>query len=125
MWSTGWCNWYIKRRCRKFNIRTGGHSQYGQQVTVFDFPGRPYTGTCLDIGADEGRKRIGYLSIDTESCELSILKSFDFDNISVRIIGTENSTRSPAIFRYLTSKGYRLVKTVGCDEIYRHHSVRL
>ncbi len=61
---------------------------------------------------------VDYLSIDTEGAELSILKNFNFKEISVKVIGVENNIRSPDIFYYLTSKGYQLVKCVGCDEIY-------
>lgn len=61
---------------------------------------------------------IDYLSIDTEGCELSILKSFDFQKTPVKIIGVENGNRSPDLFYYLSKQGYHLAKCVGCDEIY-------
>lgn len=215
--------WYLKRKQRKKNSRTDGHSQYGQDMTVFELLGKPHNGVFLDIGANDGvsfsnsllfeekgwtgicvephpvifktlqekrkchlvnacisdvdgtvdflvvdgdshmlsgiaqflderhRQRIDreiadnggskrtipiealspktlldrhginavdYLSIDTEGCELPILKNFDFGAIAVKVIGVENGTRSPDLFRYLTSIGYRLAKCVGCDEIY-------
>jgi len=226
----GWAHWFIQRKYRKSNIRSGGYSQYGQDVTVFDLLGRPARGVFLDIGANDGRsfsnslffeeqgwtgvcvephpvvfesliknrsghrvnacitdkdtvvnflvvegpanmlsgiaefidahhmqridqeiaqnggskrtvsiealspvtlcnrfniQQVDYLSIDTEGCELNILKSFDFEKVPVRIIGVENGSRSPAICSYLSSKGYVLVKCVGCDEIYRHKTVSL
>lgn len=228
--SAGWIHWYIQRKQRKFNIRTEGFSQYGQDVTVFELLGKPKQGVFVDIGANDGVtfsnsllfeksgwtgvcvepnpaifrileqkrscplinaciadqdgpvdfmvvegdahmlsgilefcdnhhlelvdkaitaqggskrieeieamspstlcatfdiKEIDFLSVDTEGCELPILKSFDFEKIPVRMISVENGSRSSAVFRYLTSKGYVLVKCVGCDEIYRHHSVTL
>jgi FkbM family methyltransferase len=215
--------WYLKRKQRKKNIRTDGHSQYGQDRSVFELLERPANGVFLDIGANDGisfsnslffeekgwtgicvephplifktlqekrkchlvnacisdqdetvdflvvegrshmlsgidqflddrhRQRIDreiaeyggskriieiealslasllgrfsigevdYLSIDTEGCELPILRNFDFETTHVKTIGVENGTRSPDIFRYLTSVGYRLAKCVGCDEIY-------
>lgn len=226
----GWLHWFIQRKRRKANIRSGGHSQYGQDITVFDLLGRPAHGVFLDIGANDGKtlsnsllfeehgwtgvcvephpvmfealrqnrgghlvnacivdrdttvnflvvegpanmlsgiaefidashmaridrelaqygghkrlvsiealspatlcqrfgiKQVDYLSIDTEGCDLNILKSFDFDQVPVRVIGVENGSRTPDICRYLATKGYRLVKCVGCDEIYRHQSVVL
>ncbi|MCF7817353.1 MAG: FkbM family methyltransferase [Kiritimatiellales bacterium] len=216
--------WYLKRKRRKHNIRKDGHSQYGQDTTVFDLLGQPANGVFLDIGANDGVSlsntllfeekgwsgvcvephpvmfeqlkenrnchllnacisgsdgmvgflvvegyanmlsgiaefidehhikridndiaehggskrtveiealaphsllkrfgidRVDYLSIDTEGCELAILKNFDFKQIPVQIIGVENGTRSPELFRYMCSIGYELVKCVGCDEIYR------
>lgn len=215
--------WYWKRKQRKRNIRQDGHSQYGQDVTVYELLGRPAKGVFLDIGANDGvtlsnsllfeengwtgvcvephpvifqtlqEKRschlvnacisdrdetvdfmvvegyahmlsgiakffderhfrridediashggsrrtiqiealspktllerfdihtIDYLSIDTEGCELPILKNFDLKQTDVKVIGVENGQRSSGLFRHLTSAGYRLVKCVGCDEIY-------
>ena len=218
--------WYIQRKQRKKNIRKGGHSQYGQDLTVYDLLGQLDNGVFLDIGANDGvslsnsllfeekgwtgvcidphpvifetlktkrhchllnaciadedgmvnflvvegksnmlsgileflderhRTRIDkeivetggskrtieiealspqtllkrfeidwvdYLSIDTEGCELAILKTFDFQKTPVQIIGVENGTRSPELFRYLCSVGYTLIKCVGCDEIYQRN----
>lgn len=70
-------------------------------------------------------QQVDFLSVDTEGCELNILKSFDFKKVSVRIISVENGSRSSVVYRYLTSQGFVLVKCVGCDEIYRHQSVSL
>lgn len=218
-----WLYWYVKRRCRKMNIRRDGYSQYGQDRTVFEVLGGPAAGVFLDIGANDGvtfsnsllfeqhgwegicvephpqsfaalannrnchlvnacvadqdgtvnflvvegpanmlsgifefmderhlRRideeigkvggskrlieieaispqtllkrfhidRLDYLSIDTEGCELKILKTFDFEKVPARIIGIENGARTPELFRYLASIGYRLEKCVGCDELY-------
>jgi FkbM family methyltransferase len=63
-------------------------------------------------------KRIDYLSIDTEGCELAILKHFDLKEIEVKVIGVENGSRSPELFNYLNRAGYKLHSCVGCDEIY-------
>lgn len=68
-------------------------------------------------------KQIDFLSVDTEGCELQILKAFDFKRVPVRTISVENGARSSEIFRYLTSKGYKLIKCVGCDEIYQYQPV--
>lgn len=216
-------HWFIQRKLRKNNITTAGHSQYGQDVTVFELLNKPNHGVFLDIGANDGvtfsnslffeekgwtgicvephptifqrlsknrqchllnaciastdntvnflsvegpshmlsgivqfldqsdldridqeiatngghkkeiqiealspetlLKRfniteIDYLSVDTEGCELSILKVFDFEKYPVKIIGVENGNRSPELFRFLTQQGYSLKKCVGCDEIY-------
>ncbi len=62
--------------------------------------------------------KVNFLSIDTEGCELAILKNFDFDNTSVECISVENGSRSSQIFKYLVSAGFSLKCCVGCDEIY-------
>jgi len=223
-------HWFIQRKRRKLNIRSGGYSQYGQDITVFELLGSPSRGVFLDIGANDGKslsnsllfeekgwtgvcvdphpivfeslkknrkghlvnaciadrdgtvnflavegpanmlsgikefcdahhmeriekeiaqnggttrtveiealspttlcnrfdiRQIDFLSIDTEGCELQILKSFDFGKVPVRIISVENGSRSSVVYRYLTSREFVLVKCVGCDEIYRHQSVQL
>lgn len=63
-------------------------------------------------------KQIDYLSIDTEGCEMEILRKFDFSEINVKVIGVENGSRTPELFNYLNTVGYKLHKCVGCDEIY-------
>ena len=64
-------------------------------------------------------KQIDYLSIDTEGCEIEILKKFDFSEINVRVINVENGSRTPELFNYLNTVGYKLYKCIGCDEIYQ------
>lgn len=61
---------------------------------------------------------VDFLSIDTEGNELQILKAIDYSNISIKVISVENGTRSSTIFRFLTSKGFKLVTCIGCDEVY-------
>jgi len=223
LFKNSYLHWFIQRKLRKNNITTGGHSQYGQDVTVYELLNKPSHGVFLDIGANDGvtfsnslyfeekgwtgicvephptifeslsKSRqchllnaciaatdgvvnflsvegpanmlsgivqyldqsdlnrideeiaahgghkheiqiealspetllqrfniteIDYLSIDTEGCELSILKVFDFDKTPVKVIGVENGSRSPELFHYLSQQGYQLNKCVGCDEIY-------
>lgn len=219
--------WHIQRKQRKKNIRKGGYSQYGQDLTVYDLLGQLDNGVFLDIGANDrvslsnslffeekgwtgvcvdphpvifetlktkrhchllnacitdkdgivnflveegkpnmlsgileflderhrtridkeiaetggskrtieiealspqtllkrfGIDRVDYLSIDTEGCELSILKTFDFQKTPVRVVGVENGTRPPDLFRHMCSVGHTLVKCVGCDEIYQRNT---
>lgn len=65
-----------------------------------------------------GYNHLDFLSIDTEGCELQILKNFDFGPVPTKSISVENGSRSPELFQYLTQRGFRLAKCVGCDEIY-------
>ena len=63
-------------------------------------------------------KSIDFLSIDTEGCELQILQSINFTTIPISVISVENGTRTPDIFNFLTKRGFKLYKCVGCDEVY-------
>ena len=216
--------WQLKRKFRKYNIRKGSPSQYGQDQVVYELLGKPKTGIFVDIGANDGTtfsnslffeklnwtgvciephpiafqqltsarscdllnacisgtdsivdfmvvegsshmlsgistfmdathieridreieinggkkklvtieaicpktlinnyhlKKIDYLSIDVEGCEMEIVKKFDFSEINVRVIGVENGSRTPELFNYLDIVGYKLHKCIGCDEIYQ------
>lgn len=46
--------WWFKRKKRKSNIRTEGHSQYGQDLYVLDLLKDHNNGTFIDIGANDG-----------------------------------------------------------------------
>lgn len=63
---------------------------------------------------------IDYLSIDTEGAELMILKSIDYDRISIDIIDVENNYYDPEFARFLESKGFIKITSLGSDELYRN-----
>ena len=61
--------------------------------------------------------KVDYLSIDTEGSEYNILRSIDFDAVDVRVISTENSSRSD-IRALLEGKGFVFATQCCGDEIY-------
>lgn len=62
-------------------------------------------------------RHVDYLNVDTEGAELRVLKSLDFDEVSVSIIGVENNYGDPGVPEFLRKKGYGLHSIVG-DEFY-------
>jgi len=67
---------------------------------------------------ENGLFSIDFLSLDTEGGELDILKSIDFDRFSIQVIAVENNYKNENFFTFLSSKGYRRIANLGCDEIY-------
>jgi FkbM family methyltransferase len=61
--------------------------------------------------------KVDYLSIDTEGSEYDILRSIDFDAVNIRVISTENTSRSD-IRSFLESKGFVFATQCCADEIY-------
>jgi FkbM family methyltransferase len=67
-------------------------------------------------------KKVDYLSIDTEGSEMDILRSIDFDSVSIKVISTENSSKSD-IRGFLNTKGFVFVGTICADEIYYNDKI--
>jgi FkbM family methyltransferase len=88
-------------------------AQYGGEKQVVEVP-------CLTPSSllqRFGFGRIDYLSLDTEGFELQILRGFDFRAVHVELVDVENR-EGTAVFRHMTRNGYRLVRCLGCDEVY-------
>jgi FkbM family methyltransferase len=66
-------------------------------------------------------KHVNYLSIDVEGAELSVIKSIDFDNVFIDVIGFENNylNTGEKIVLYLESKGYFVIKR--CIDVFMIH----
>ena len=100
-------------------------------MRAYDVPGdqqgnpQTITKTARTIGSllDEvsAPPVIDYWSLDTEGSELAILKSFPFDEYTVRIITVEHNNWYPArddIKQFLESHGYQRVRTLAVDDCY-------
>ena len=72
-----------------------------------------------------GRNEFDLLSIDVEGMDLRIIKSIDFSEIKFRFIIAEDelndivNVTEGEMFRYLTSRGYRLVSKLFYSSIYQ------
>ena len=61
---------------------------------------------------------IDFMSVDTEGSELEVLKSIDFNVVTIDVIAIENNYGESKVHDYLKIKGYRLAHRAGGDEIY-------
>jgi len=62
--------------------------------------------------------KIDYCSIDTEGGELEIVKSINFKQLKIFVFSIENIYKKEELRNYLISKNYKLVKTLGGDDIF-------
>jgi FkbM family methyltransferase len=88
-------------------------AQYGGEKRVVEVPCLTPASLLRRFGVD----RIDYLSLDTEGCEMQILRSFDFAACRVEVVDVENR-EGAGLFDWMTANGYRLLRCLGCDEIY-------
>lgn len=61
---------------------------------------------------------IDYCSIDTEGNEFDIINSINFSEITIDAFSIENNKMDNKNEIFMKSKGYRLVKKLGVDEIF-------
>ncbi len=67
---------------------------------------------------DHGLRHVDYLSLDVEGSELEILRSLDFSEISINVIGVESNHYDRRIFDLLSKAGYHFHARLGTDEFY-------
>lgn len=61
---------------------------------------------------------VDFLSLDTEGSELDILRSIDFDHITIDVITVENNFNEPYVKEFLESKGFVHIIHLHVDDIY-------
>ncbi|MGW1320890.1 FkbM family methyltransferase [Streptomyces antibioticus] len=68
---------------------------------------------------------LDYWSLDTEGSELTILKSFPFEEYAVRVLTVEHNWLPvrAEVRGFLEARGYRWAAELGCDDCYVHTSV--
>lgn len=105
-----------------------GHLEYAYS-TLSTTQARPspwptvtkYARTLRNVLRECGAPRvIDYWSLDTEGSELSLLRSFPFDEFTFRVLTVEhNQTPARAEIRgFLESRGYVWVRSLGIDDGY-------
>jgi len=71
-----------------------------------------------DLLAFHNIYHIDYLSLDTNGGELDILKSIDFETITINVIDVENNFHESTFEDFLKTKGYRKLIELAWDNIY-------
>lgn len=90
--------------------------KHGGSKSIKKIPAR----TLNDICNENKVEVIDFLSIDTEGGELDILKSIDFTTLKINVITVENNYNDMSFYRYMKSKGFRLIAKIVTDEIYQN-----
>lgn len=67
---------------------------------------------------DHGFTSVDLLSVDVEGAELEVLDSFNLRRLQPSVVCIENNYRDRAIWRAMTSAGYRPYLRIRQDEIY-------
>jgi len=76
--------------------------------------------TVQALLAEYGTNHVDFFSLDTEGSELPILKSIDFDKVSVGVFLIENNFKTADVEQFLKTKGYKKVANAPWtqDDIY-------
>lgn len=75
------------------------------------------------VARAHGLSRIHYLSIDVEGAEASVLRSIDFNQVFIDVIGFESNyeEKTAEIVDWLKSKGYQIIPS-NCIDVFMIHS---
>lgn len=65
---------------------------------------------------------VNFCSIDTEGCELDIIKSIDFSITSIDVLLIENNYNESQIERHLTQFSYKKIAKLSIDDVYQRIS---
>lgn len=79
--------------------------------------------TCYNINQllkDNNIQQVDFFTIDTEGNELKILETIQFDQFDFDVFIVENNYETEEINQLMSSKGFKRIKKIGHDEVYRH-----
>ena len=78
--------------------------------------------TFQSIVSDQDLTHIDYCSIDVEGAEISVLKGIDFNKSDISVFSIENpislGNNQNLVRDYLENEGYKLVRSIGEDDIF-------
>jgi hypothetical protein len=96
-------HYYLRHHTRLVNE----NNHFGSSSNIISIP----TNTLANIFKTHDVTHVNYLSIDVEGAEFAVIKSIDFENVFIDVIGFENNYNdtSVPIVEYLTTKGYDIL----------------
>lgn len=80
---------------------------------------------CYDINKilqEHKINHVDFFTIDTEGNELNILKTIHFDAFDFDIFIVENNYETNEINKLMSANGFKRIKKIGHDEVYRNKS---
>lgn len=108
---SGMCGTYDQRQ---LNTVMNDIAQFGGECKILQLPSVRFNNIIKKYGVSH----IDFLSLDTEGSELEILKSIDFDAVTIDIMTVENNFNEPYIREFLESKGFVFITHLHVDDIY-------
>ena len=78
---------------------------------------------CYDINQvlkDNNINKVDFFTIDTEGNELKILQTIHFNEFDFDIFLVENNYQTDEMNQFMTSNGFKRIKKIGHDEVYRN-----
>lgn len=81
--------------------------------------------TCYDINQvliDNKINKVDFFTIDTEGNELKILNTIQFDKFDFDVFIVENNYETEDIKQLMDTNGFKRIKKIGHDEVYRNKS---
>lgn len=80
---------------------------------------------CYDINQvlkENNINQVDFFTIDTEGNELKILQTINFNEFDFDIFLVENNYQTDEMNQFMTSNGFKRIKKIGHDEVYRNTS---
>jgi len=106
---------YDKRHLERINREIKEYGGSKEEIEV----------KCYDINQvlkDNNIKKVDFFTIDTEGNELKILQTINFNEFDFDIFLVENNYQTDEMNQFMTLNGFKRVKKIGHDEVYRKKS---